>query len=89
MEQDVFFGVGEFDRSKVDLSKTPTTAVEYLKQVAMDREKCPVTLRASNLNSTKFVPASNQIPPDPSSGCICPLAPNKEWSLEMVGPRIY
>lgn len=33
MEQDAFYQVGEFDRSKVDLDKPAMTVDEYMQQV--------------------------------------------------------
>uniref|UniRef100_A0A914D8T5 Gem-associated protein 2 n=1 Tax=Acrobeloides nanus TaxID=290746 RepID=A0A914D8T5_9BILA len=82
MEQGVFFEVGDFDRSKVNLDKTATSAEEFLKQMIVGREQCPEVIKA-NLDPQKLKPPSNQIPLDPSRGLVCPLAPGKEWANHM------
>lgn len=83
MDQGVFFDVGEFDRSKVDLNKVPTSAQEYLRQMIVGREKCPEIVTV-NLDKDQMKHAKDQVPKDPSKGLACQWAPDKEWAVSMV-----
>uniref|UniRef100_A0A915DKB8 Gem-associated protein 2 n=1 Tax=Ditylenchus dipsaci TaxID=166011 RepID=A0A915DKB8_9BILA len=82
MDQEVFFDVDNFDRTKVDLNKMPTTVEEYMRQMVVSRENCPVVATANPEDIPLFKKAKqNIVPLDKSIDCVCEFAPGREWNL--------
>jgi len=87
MEQEAFYDVGNFDRSKVDLSKPAMSVEEYMQQVIVDRERIPAVVVASeevlkrvNVSSSK-VSIANVIGIQEGSSFTSRFSPSKEWCI--------
>uniref|UniRef100_A0A914GT46 Gem-associated protein 2 n=1 Tax=Globodera rostochiensis TaxID=31243 RepID=A0A914GT46_GLORO len=86
MEQEAFYTVGEFDRSRVDLNKPAMTVEEYMQQVVAGRELLPdvavapaeVLKRVSATSSKMYnVPGMREN----SHTFTNRFGPNKEWCV--------
>jgi hypothetical protein len=80
MEPQAIIDVGEFDHSKVDLTKPANTVEEYIKQVIVTRESCPEVVVAENIDRSKFKKPISLVPIDESISATCEFMPSKEWS---------
>ncbi|KAL3123769.1 hypothetical protein niasHT_009982 [Heterodera trifolii] len=88
MEQEAFYTVGEFDRSKIDLNKPAMTVEEYMQQVVVGRELLPDVAVASpevlkRFSATPLRKSLTNLPGicDDSRTFTSRFGPNKEWCV--------